>query len=126
MGTPRPGGACSKEWREAKEFIKNSTWIFAKTMPQWPHWYVLGRTNVGGFNALMNLISEHGYEEKWGRRTDKYLVIDGWKYWGFDLPTPLINRAKPLSNEQVRKNAMKYRPRPDDSEAKKKKTRNLK
>jgi len=44
-------------------FIAEVEWRFARTMPQWPHWYVMKQWNPGReseFMELVRLIFEEG------------------------------------------------------------------
>ena len=83
------------------EFIKTSSWCFAKTMPQWPHEYVV-RTwrpeKQSAFERFVLLIRDQGYDAPFlDDAIYRYLEIDGWKYWtmgGALDETTLINRAK--------------------------------
>lgn len=80
-------------WFEANEFI------FAKSMPETPHWYMLKYkcTNKQMFERVVMYIREHGVEEEFFGRKYIYLVIGHWKYWTMGDPlatTILINRAK--------------------------------
>ena len=60
-------------------------WKFAKSMPQWPHWYVLREDgSAREFDFIARLIEQFGYPDKWGTRTDCYLVIGKFKYWAID------------------------------------------
>jgi hypothetical protein len=43
----------------------------AKSMPQWPHWYVFREWgNAREFDFFERLIAKHGYPDKWGKRND--------------------------------------------------------
>ena len=88
-----------------EKFIAEVEWRFAKTMPQWPHWYVMKKWNPGReseFVELVRLIFEKGRDEKWGvgtphERTVRYFYDGGYKYWVMDPTideTDLINRAR--------------------------------
>ena len=51
------------------KFIAEVRWRFAKTMPQWPHWYVMKYWNPGRepeFIELVRRIFEEGRDEQWG------------------------------------------------------------
>jgi hypothetical protein len=84
---------------ELRALIKSYQWIFAKTMPQCPHWYAL-RKNARSdlqFRRFVKQIRLLGYDERWGPHRHRYLDLDGWKYWtmGYQIEsTLLINRAK--------------------------------
>ena len=85
--------------------IDQQDWRFAKTMPEWPHWYCLRKNapNPQGFEALAQHIVEAGYRaefrperrEAWAIR--RYLDVGDFHYWIMD-DTPaeatLINRAR--------------------------------
>lgn len=86
---------------EILDFIRASRWRFAKTMPQWPHEYILRNWHPDRqalFDRFVITIREHGYDAPFlDGATYRYLEIDGWKYWMMgELPdeTTIINRAK--------------------------------
>jgi hypothetical protein len=74
------------------------TWIYAKTMPQFPHWYCLRKNWVGElpFDDVVTYMREHSYNEKFFTKTFQRYDIDEFKYWTMGFPlsqTILINRA---------------------------------
>jgi hypothetical protein len=76
----------------------NPHWRFARTWPQWPHWYLLREQgNAREFDFFDRLISKYGYEDVWttGKPPDSYLVIGKFKYW---VMGNVLNRAAPISN----------------------------
>lgn len=82
----------------AKSLIEESDWIFAKTMPQWPHHYTLRKNwrSVLDFEEVVQFIRDHGYAEKFHRSWYTRLDVNGLKYWSMGAPLPitiLINRA---------------------------------
>ena len=86
------------------QLLESHDWIFAKTMPQNPHWYTLRRDwgNDEDFDMTVQFIRENGYTERWPDpvRGSPYTVLDlnGFHYWTMGAPIPdtiLINR-KPL------------------------------
>lgn len=83
---------------EAKIFIKNQAWTFAKTMPEMPHEYIKKNLFIlKEFNEFVNLIREEGYIKKFNGREYTYLDIDNYTYWTMGAPinqTIIINRAK--------------------------------
>ena len=84
---------------ELRSFVQESTWKFAKSMPQTPHEYSLRRNAKDEvlFERVVIHIRQVGYQQKWGRATYTYLDIDGWQYWTMGSPldqTILINRAR--------------------------------
>jgi hypothetical protein len=87
----------------ASAFVKGQDWQFSKTMPQWPHWYIIrGEGNrVGHFDRLAKLVERHGYDDPWGTKPRRYLRIDNFKYWVLD--EEVLNRAAPISSAEVRR-----------------------
>lgn len=91
-----------------RAFIAGSGWVFAKTMPQWPHEYTVrdltspdarGSTCLSheSFEWFVHLIRSEGYQARWGRYNNTYLEIDGWKYWTMGAApeeTTIINRER--------------------------------
>src|SRR5215211_7630842 len=97
----KPPKPSKSQIARARKYIDSMEWKFAKSMPQWPHWYVLreyGSTRE--FHFVERLIEKFGYADEWGTRTDSYLVIGKFKYWVIDN---VLNRAAPISNAQMRK-----------------------
>jgi len=99
---------------QARRFVAKSRWIFAKTMPRWPHWYCLRRDALlagheDEFLAMVAFIREVGVVRPWPRDArvpryhHTYLDLDGWSYWTMGAPveeTTLINRARVDSADQ--------------------------
>jgi hypothetical protein len=86
----------------ARQFINTQDWRFAKTMPQWPHWYIVrGESNrCGDFDRLAALIKGFGVEDAWGAERRRYLRIGEHKYW---VLGEIINRAAPIPSAEVRR-----------------------
>ena len=83
---------------ELRSFVQDSTWTFAKSMPQTPHEYTLRRNakDEALCERVIIYIRQVDYHQKWGKTTYTYLDIDGWQYWTMGSPqdqTILINRA---------------------------------
>ena len=78
-------------------FIEMNDWGFAKTMPQWPHYYVVRSTqNEKDFVEFVEHIRTNGNPEKFLDKTYIYLEIGVWKYWTMGEPieqTTIINRC---------------------------------
>lgn len=93
---------------EIRKFIGAVEWRYAKTMPQWPHYYNVLSWNPEkkeGFDKLVDAILHHGYKEPWPKPPEKsirvvtYFNVDGWRYWVMSTKAEdveLINRAKNL------------------------------
>src|SRR6476646_6023827 len=81
-----------------RSFIASATWVFAKTMPESPHWYTLRRTNAAGdFERAVMDIRRYGYSRRY--KGNDYISFDfeGWTYWTMGASvseTILINRAQ--------------------------------
>ncbi len=93
------------EW---EKFIEDSQWIFAKTMPESPHWYIVrSKENENNFVALAKYIRENGYEAYYGNfaRPFTYLEYNGYRYWTMGNPLPettIINRADMKLYEKIK------------------------
>jgi hypothetical protein len=87
-----------------ENIIKNAKYIYAKSMPSFPHEYTLRSQwqDDKQFCDAANYIRENGVKKKFGKKEYIYLYIDGYKYWKMGNPisytdktkTILINRAK--------------------------------
>jgi hypothetical protein len=68
---------------DARAFIREATWTFAKTMAANPHWYRIAHDHHGddGFKALLRLVRYHGTNRKWFRNTYRAFSLDGYDYW---------------------------------------------
>lgn len=89
------------EWtiEDARGFIRQQQWTFAKTMPEAPHCYVVRQkvANDADFDRFVRLIRREGDERRFGKRPFTYLTIDGFDYWTMGAPvqeTIIINRAR--------------------------------
>jgi hypothetical protein len=90
----------------ARAYINSMEWKFAKSMPQWPHWYVLREDgSAREFDFVNRLIKKFGYPDKWGTRTKYSFVMGRFKYW---VDEDCLNRGAPISNEEVRKRGLRY------------------
>ena len=95
----------SLTYEEVAALLEAHPFRFAKTMPQWPHWYTL-RTEweeVGTgdkFELVVQFIRDRGYVERFPDpvRGKVFIRLDvgEHKYWTMGSPlhiTKLINRA---------------------------------
>ena len=92
---------------DAESYIAEVRWQFAKTMPQWPHWYTVRdwRPDLEPqFEAFARLIRRRGVVAPWPRDSARprynhaYLVVGEWMYWtmpGTIAEQGVINRAEP-------------------------------
>ncbi len=83
---------------QAKQFIEQAKWTFAKTMPQWPHEYTLRNQNVvSEFEEFVQYIQNAGVYCKKYFWTRTYLDVGEWYYWTMSSSvkrTTIINRAR--------------------------------
>jgi hypothetical protein len=81
-----------------QEFIDSIQWTFAKTMPEWPHEYIVrDRVDSVLFEALVRHIRQHGFEGRFYQRVLTYFAEDGLLYWTMGTPieeTTIVNRCK--------------------------------
>jgi len=102
----KPPKASKSQIARARAYISSMDWEFSRSMPQWPHWYVLKEDgSVREFDFVARLVKRLGYPDAWGARTDYYLVIGKFKYWAIDN---VLNRATPISNAEMRKRGLRY------------------
>ena len=101
-----------------RKFIASSQWTFAKTMPEWPHEYLIrDRVDRVLFEALARHIHQHGIEQSFYQRVLTYLAEDGLLYWTMGEPieeTTIINRCK---EEGSYENRLKNGTLPRDNQA---------
>jgi len=83
---------------ELRTFVNEQTWTFAKTMPEWPHEYIVrNRVDETLFVRLVEHIRSHGYEGHFYQRVITYYHEAGLVYWTMGAPlaeTIIINRCK--------------------------------
>lgn len=86
------------DWMFIGELIDKSHWIFAKTMPQNPHYYMLRKeSDDNEFVKFVELIRKYGYRYKFGKTWYIQLNVNGWYYWTMGAhinSTILINRKE--------------------------------
>jgi hypothetical protein len=87
-------------------FIQSVQWTYAKTMPEWPHEYIVrDRVDEGHFGKLVKHIREYGYEGKFYTMSITYFDYDGMTYWTMGAPieeTIIINRCRKEETYEVR------------------------
>ena len=91
---------------ELREFVDRETWTYAKTMPKWPHEYLVReRVDEDHFVQLVKHIRSQGYEGTFYSRKITYYDEDGLTYWTMGAPvkeTIIINRCKKEDTYEVR------------------------
>jgi len=78
--------------------LLNKRWIFAKTMPESPHWYTLRKewNTDAEFSEVVYTLRKNSYIEHYKGYAYQMFNINGMKYWTMGAPlkeTILINRA---------------------------------
>lgn len=101
-----------------REFVYAERWTFAKTMPEWPHEYLVrDRVDNQLFEELVCHIRRHGHGQRFYRRVLVYFEEDGLLYWTMGAPvdeTVIINRC---SVEESYVNRLRAGTLPQDSTA---------
>jgi hypothetical protein len=92
---------------ELRDFVDRETWTYAKTMPEWPHEYIVRDRVVDEdlFVQLVKHIRANGYEGHFYRRKITYFDEDGLTYWTMGAPideTTIINRCRKEDTFEVR------------------------
>jgi hypothetical protein len=83
---------------ELRAFVEAERWTFARTMPDWPHEYIV-RERVDGelFRRLVLHIRAQGYEGRFYTRPLTYFEEAGLVYWTMGAPlhdTTIVNRCR--------------------------------
>lgn len=92
--------------KEIEDFVESVEWTFAKTMPEWPHEYIV-RKNVTekAFLTLASFIRTHGHEGPFYDKTYIYFEENGLVYWTMGAPleeTIIINRCEKKNTYEER------------------------
>lgn len=94
----RESGKTAALLDDLREFVAASRWTFAKTMPEWPHEYIVrGRVDGRLFEALVRHIRAHGFGGRFYGRALTYFAEAGFLYWTMGAPaeeTTIINRCR--------------------------------
>ena len=79
--------------------IDSFSFVFAKTMPQSPHWYSVRKNENAdvNFNKVVQFIRDNGYVTQFKGRDYTCFNYNGFQYWTMGAPvheTTILNRAK--------------------------------
>jgi hypothetical protein len=90
-----------------QEFIDFVQWTFAKTMPEWPHEYIVrDQVDENLFMMLVQHIRSQGYESKFYQKSFTYYDYRGMVYWTMSEPlgeTTIINRCRKEDSYESRR-----------------------
>jgi hypothetical protein len=77
-------------------YIEAQDWVFAKTMPQNPHEYVLIRRSTDWREHLrfLHWICVWGEDEVFKGSHYQYRTAGGWRYWALGPNDTIINRRR--------------------------------
>lgn len=83
---------------DLRRFVNEERWTFAKSMPAWPHEYLVReRVDVELFVRMVEHIRANGYEGHFYRMKITYYDEAGMVYWTMGAPlaeTIIINRCR--------------------------------
>ncbi len=86
------------------DFIATEKWTFAKTVPDWPHEYIVKeRVDEHLFVETVLHIRKYGYEGRFYSKKIIYFDQDGYTYWTMGAPieeTIIINRT-PFKKREI-------------------------
>ena len=81
-----------------RTFVDDAAWTFAKTMPEWPHEYIVrDRVDERLFEDLVRHIRAHGREGRFYEKVIIYYEEAGLVYWTMGAPlaeTTIVNRCR--------------------------------
>jgi len=87
-------------------FIHGELWVYAKTMPEWPHEYLVReRVDEKLFITLVDHIRSHGYQGSYYDKPITYYDENGLVYWTMGVPieeTTIVNRCKKEDSYEYR------------------------
>ena len=91
---------------ELRRFVANERWTYAKTMPKWPHEYLVrARVAEDLFVQIVKHIRTFGYEACFYQQPITYFEEDGHVYWTMGAPveeTIIINRCRTENSYEYR------------------------
>lgn len=101
--------------KELRLFVEQETWTYAKTMPEWPHEYLVReRVDEELFVMMVKHIRKNGFQGRFYQKPITYFAEFGMIYWTMGAPieeTIIINRCK---EEGSYENRRKNRTLPED------------
>lgn len=94
---------------ELRAFVAGEKWTYAKTMPDWPHEYIVReRVDQGLFERTVIHIRINGYVGRFYSKEITYYDEAGLAYWTMGAPlkeTIIINRCRQEDSFESRQKA---------------------
>lgn len=91
---------------ELRNLVRDEKWTYAKTMPQWPHEYLVReRVDEDVFEELVRHIRSNGSEGAYYQETFIYYEEHGMLYWTMGASiseTTIINRCRKENSYEFR------------------------
>ncbi len=91
---------------DLRNFVKVESWTYSKTMPKWPHEYIVReQVNDSLFVSLVQHIRANGYQGMFYQTAITYFEEGGLVYWTMGAPvgeTTIVNRCKREDTYQYR------------------------
>ena len=77
---------------DPRPYIASQEWVFAKTMPTSPHFYVqIARsTDWVGHLQCLTWIRQRGQLKQVQGRQYRYVILDKWRYWALGVEHSII------------------------------------
>jgi hypothetical protein len=81
---------------QARAYLAAQTWVFARTMPKWPHEYVLLTRSTDPWAHLLTvaLIRQVGVKRRFAGRLHSYWQDGGHEYWTMRPTDTILNRKE--------------------------------
>jgi hypothetical protein len=86
---------------EFQEFVCRVDWVFAKSIPNWPHFYIVEEEldDRETYGAARAFIRDNGYDGHFFDLVVRYFALGEWTYWSSPLAKPfeeqyMINRCR--------------------------------
>ena len=83
---------------QLRAFVNEARWTFAKTMPEWPHEYIVReRVDEQLFVDLVDHVRAHGCSGRFYAKVLVYYEEAGFVYWTMGAPlaeTIIVNRCR--------------------------------
>jgi hypothetical protein len=97
-----------------RAFVAKYPWRFAKTMPQFPHEYLVKAKTVPAaeFDAFATEVIARGEYKRMVGKPKHYLELDGWRYWTMEQVS--IEESTILNRERVKPVAVQLDLFPDE------------